>query len=326
MRIFGFHDNSACAYYRVTMPLDAMRDLGGWDIETACGWDARALNYPIVIGQRIGKAEALTLWRRLYVGRKLVYETDDDMWSIDETNFRARQEHSPSLLDAAAEAVRMAHLTTVSTAPLAAVVDAQGARRTVVLENHIDGRLLDAQRPTGTPGRVVVGWAGGDSHLKDMKSFERQFRRFMAPRIDDGTVEFHNIGTDFRRVLKIPGRYTGWQAVWDYYRSIDFDIGLAPLAHTTFNESKSHIKALEYAALGIPVIASDELPYRNFVVHGETGYLVKRDHEWTQYLRELTDNHELRQAMGKRAKEAAAEWTIQKGWHRWAQAYESLTG
>lgn len=321
MRIFGFHDNSACAYYRVTLPLDAMRDLGGWEVETACGWDERALNYPIVIGQRIGKAEALTLWRKLYARAKLVYETDDDMWSIDETNFRALAEHTPSLLDAAAEAVRMAHLTTVSTEPLRRVVDAVGARSSLTLENHIDGRLLDVQRPR-TPGMVTIGWAGGDSHLKDMRSFERQFRRFMSSA--DG-VEFHNIGTDFRPALKISGRHTGWQSVWDYYRSIDFDIGLAPLAHTPFNDSKSHIKALEYAALGIPVIASDELPYRDFVVHGETGYLVKRDYEWTQYLRELTRNHDLREAMGQKAKEVASQWTIQTGWERWAAAYASLT-
>jgi hypothetical protein len=321
MRIFGFHDNSACAYYRVTLPLDAMRDLGGWEVQTACGWDDRALDYPVVIGQRLGKSEALPLWRRLYAGRKLVYETDDDMWSIDETNFRALAEHTPSLLDAAAEAIRMAHLTTVSTAPLAAVVERVGARRTAVLENHVDGRLLDVQRAHSAAGRVVVGWAGGDSHLKDMRSFERQFRRFMRGADD---VEFHNIGTDFRPSLKIPGRHTGWQGIWDYYRSIDFDIGLAPLAHTPFNDSKSHIKALEYAALGIPVIASDELPYRDFVVHGVTGYLVKRDHEWTMYLRELTANRELREAMGQKAKEVAAEWTIQKGWERWADVYASL--
>lgn len=323
MRIFGFHDNSACAYYRVTLPLDAMRDLGGWDIETACGWDDRATKYPIVIGQRIGKSEALTLWRRLYLGAKLVYETDDDMWSIDDTNFRALAEHTPSLLDAAGEAIRMAHMTTVSTAPLRGVVDAIGARRSVVLENCIDARLLDKSRPA-RPGRVVIGWAGGDSHLRDMRSFERQFRRFMNPRIADGSVEFHNIGTDFRPILKIPGRYTDWQSVWDYYGSLDFDIGLAPLAHTKFNDSKSHIKALEYAALGIPVIASDELPYRNFVIHGVTGYLVKRDYEWTQYLRELTENPELRQAMGQKAREVAHEWTIQKRWPCWASAYESL--
>jgi glycosyltransferase involved in cell wall biosynthesis len=317
VRIFGFHDNSACGYYRLTLPLDMLAHQG-WDIQTAVGWDERALDYPLVIGQRIGKPEALPLWRKLYPGRKLIYETDDDMWSVDEFNFRARQEHSPSLLDAAAEAIRMARMVTVSTAPLGEVVG-QFNPNVVVLPNHVDGRMLDLERPRRD--KVVIGWAGGDSHLKDVKVVAPHLRRFLRRHPN---TEFHNIGTDFTRVHSIPGRVTGWNDVWDYYRTIDFDIGLAPLAPIRFNRSKSHIKALEYAALGIPTIASDEPPYRDFVLHGVTGYLVRRDHEWLPYLRELANDQALRDSMGRKAKEHAAEYTIQRGWRLWADAYESL--
>lgn len=320
MRIFGFHDNSACGYYRITLPFDALA-AHGWDIQTACGWDPRALDgYDVVVGQRVGKPEALSLWRKLYARTRLVYETDDDFWSIDETNYRALAEHTPSLLDAAGEAIRMAHLASVSTGPLADVVGQFGTP-TVVLPNHIDGRLLGVERPRRD--RVVVGWAGGDSHLKDWRIAGPQLKRFLTRTPE---VEYHGIGTPFHLQHGIPGRHTGWQDVWGYYGSIDFDIGLAPLAPLVFNQSKSHIKALEYAALGIPVIASDEAPYRDFVVHGETGYLVRRDHEWSTYLRALVEDQALREAMGKRAREVAAEWTIQRGWPQWAAAYEQLLG
>ena len=315
MRVFRFHDNSACAYYRITLPLDALA-AQGWDIQTACGWDDRALGYPLVVGQRIGKSEALPLWRKLYPGRRLVYETDDDLWSIDETNFRALQEHSPSLLDAAAEAIRMAHMATVSTRPLAGMVG-QFNPNVVVLPNHIDGQMLDLERPRRD--KLTVGWAGGDSHIKDMRVVAPHLKRFLRRHPD---AEFHNIGTDFRRVCGVPGRLTGWQDVWPYYRSIDFDIGLAPLAPIRFNKSKSHIKALEYAALGIPTIASDEPPYRDFVVDGVTGFLVRRDHEWWERLNELAADAGMREDMGRKAREVAAEWTIQKGWRLWADAYE----
>lgn len=314
MKIFGFHDNSACGYYRITLPFDALA-AQGWDIQTACGWDPRAEGYPVVVGQRVGKPEALTLWRKLYLRSRLVYETDDDFWSIDETNYRALQEHSPSLLDAAGEAIRMARLATVSTQPLAEVVG-QFETPVTVLPNHIDGRLLDVERPHR--GRLVVGWAGGDSHTKDWAVLAPHLKRFLAR---NPAVEYHGIGTPFHAVHGIQGRHTGWQDVWAYYRSIDFDIGLAPLAPLVFNRSKSHIKALEYAALGIPVIASDEPPYRDFVVHGESGYLVRRDHEWTTYLRALVEDQTLREQMGKRAREVAADWTIQRGWQMWADAY-----
>lgn len=318
MRVFGFHDSSACAYYRVNMPLDVLA-AHGWDIQTACGWDERALDYPVVIGQRVGKPAALSLWRRAWLGRKLVYELDDDMWSIDETNFRALREHTPALLNAASEAIRMAHMVTASTPALADVVRPWNPN-VVVLPNHIDGRLLDIERPRRD--RVVVGWAGGDSHLKDFRVVAGQLRRFIAGHPD---VEFHCIGSDFATPSRIPARVSGWSAdIWDYYRSIDFDIGIAPLATTTFNRSKSHIKALEYAALGIPVIASDEPPYSDFVLDGVTGYLIRRDHEWSQRLRELVNDRDLREGMGRKAKERAAEFTIQRGWRLWADAYTRL--
>jgi hypothetical protein len=37
---------------------------------------------------------------------------------------------------------------------------------------------------------------------------------------------------------------------------------LAPLAAETFNEAKSDLKLLEYAALGLPAVASPVGPYR----------------------------------------------------------------
>jgi glycosyltransferase involved in cell wall biosynthesis len=318
VRVFGFHDGSGCGYYRITLPMDALRDLGGWDIQTACGWDERARDYPVIVGQRVGKTDALPIWRRLYGQHKLVYETDDDLWAIDPWNLRAKIQHSDDVLDAAEQAIRVAHAVTASVEPLAEVLRPHN-RNVTVLPNHIDGRLLDVQRPRRE--RLTVGWAGGDSHLSDWKCLAPQLKRFLARRDD---VDLHIIGTDFAKVFDIPARRTGWLELWAYYRAIDFDIGLAPLADIPFNRSKSPIKAIEYGALGVPVIASALGPYADYVLDGVTGFLVRREHEWGRYLRMLVEDAALREEMGRKAKEQAAEWTIQKGWTRWAEAYERV--
>jgi glycosyltransferase involved in cell wall biosynthesis len=96
------------------------------------------------------------------------------------------------------------------------------------------------------------------------------------------------------------------------------------LADTAFNESKSHIKALEYAALGVPVIAADLAPYNGFVVDGVTGYLVSTEDEWRARLTELINDEAAREAMGAAAKERAAEFVIQRGWRLWADAFEEV--
>jgi glycosyltransferase involved in cell wall biosynthesis len=316
-RVFGFYDLSACGYYRITLPFDALT-AHGWDTQTSYGWNEQAREWPLIIGQRVSRTDALPIWRRLTAGHKLVYETDDDCFNIDPTNLRARAEHTPSLLDAAEMAMGISHMVTVSTPTLAETIKSINANVSV-LPNLIDARLLDLERPRrDTP---TIGWAGGDSHLRDMAMFAPHLKRFL--RRHPGW-EFHNIGTDFRTFMKVAGRATGWLAIWDYYAAIDFDIGVAPLADIPFNKSKSHIKALEYAALGIPVVASAEPPYSEFVLDGVTGFLVRSEHEWGRRLHELASSADLRAQMGAKAKEHAAEWTIQRGWQRWADAYGSL--
>ena len=71
------------------------------------------------------------------------------------------------------------------------------------------------------------------------------------------------------------------------------------------------------------MVASDVPAYRDFVLHGVTGFLVKRDHEWLKYLGELTDPG-LREDMGAKAREHARVWCIDDGWELWESAYEGL--
>jgi glycosyltransferase involved in cell wall biosynthesis len=139
----------------------------------------------------------------------------------------------------------------------------------------------------------------------------------------------HFVGKDYSPHLHHPDAiplgallWTSWtDDIWDYYRGIDFDIGLAPLADIPFNYSKSHLKALEYAALGIPVIATDLPPYRDLVIDGVTGYLVSSPQEWDKRLTELINDQAAREEMGAAARKRAAEFTIQGNWQLWESAY-----
>jgi glycosyltransferase involved in cell wall biosynthesis len=318
VRIFAFHDGHACAYYRVLLPMDAMT-AHGHEVGTAVGWSEQCREYPIISAQRIGNAETVPIWRRLAADHRLVYEIDDDLWTIDPTNWQPYIDHPPAVLDMIEQCISVSDLVTVSTDRLAEVVG-QFNSNVVVIPNCIDARLLDVER--SRCDRLTVGWAGGASHLRDMEMIASELRRFLRR---NPQVEFHNVGTDFREYAKVRGRWTDWQAdMWDYYRTVDFDIGLAPLVESPFNRSKSHIKCLEYAALGIPVIASDVEPYRSLVLDGVTGFLIRHDHDWGRRLYELTHDTAMREEMGVKAREVAAQWTIQDSWQRWESAYSTL--
>lgn len=336
MKVHALEDGSACGYYRIRVPFDQMR-AEGLDVSYARHGNPDP-DVDVFVGQRVGNRDSLLAWLKLWRDHKLVWETDDDLWTVDPTNVRAAKVFTEDLLSYLEPVVRVSHMVTVSSEPLA-----EAMRRfndnVHVIPNHIDGALLDVERPRRD--RVTVGWAGGDSHERDLEMVKPHLRRFFDRNPD---VDLHTIGWGSQRAphefpkhmrasvrpnplhtLRLPYRHSGWSPkVTDYYSKIDFDIGLAPLVPSVFNRSKSAIKALEYAALGIPVIASDVGPYQDFVEDGVTGFLVRRDHEWCARLRDLTNDADMREAMGAAAKEKAKAWTIQNGWKLWADAYATL--
>ena len=320
-------------YYRVRQPLDELARHGH---ETSCHMaktDVTAGDADLIVGQFIGgqsvirgssgvAVNAVTLvhhwWRELARDAKLVYELDDDPFEIESHNPQYAHYANPSSHDSISFCLQVADLVTVST-PVLAERMRKINPNVVVLQNRIDELMLSMKRPRRD--RLVVGWAGSLSHLHDIKECAYGLRRTL----DHHDVEAHFIGADFRHLIGRPIRFTPWCVnTIDYYNLIDFDIGLAPLAPTVFAETKSHIKALEYAALGIPVIASDTAPYRDFVIDGVTGFLVSREHEWAARLRDLVNDEALREEMGRKAKEVASQWTIQAGWVEWERAYSSV--
>jgi len=261
------------------------------------------------------------------VGRvKLVYETDDDMLQAETSGL-------PHLVgeqvkESIRRCMRLCDMVTVSTPYLAEQVRPY-CENVVVLPNFVKSGLLTLNRPQ--PERLTIGWAGGTSHLVDIVTVADPLRDVLGANPD---VDMHWIGFDYspeltRARLDSPlqrqCRYSPWSRdVGDYYKKIDFDIGIAPLADVPFNNSKSHIRTLEMAACGIPVVASNRLPYSEFVVDGKTGWLVSSEDEWRRRLTDLINDPEMRAEMGAAAKEQAADWVIEDGWRLWEAAYETV--
>ena len=81
-----------------------------------------------------------------------------------------------------------------------------------------------------------------------------------------------------------------------------FDIGLLPLPDNAFAAGKSPIKALQYAACGIPCVASPVGATCEIVRDGATGLTATTTKEWEQALLRLTDDAALRRQLGSAAR------------------------
>lgn len=328
--VWGIHDNqgfgtvipSGCGYYRITLPLDELAK-NGW----AAGYSPNItadsgppFDPSILIAQRFDQAMSLEFWKMLKdLGYRLVYEIDDNPFAIDTVNWLAAPLMAPQVLKTMRACAEMSHAVTVTTEPLAQVMREFNPNVTVI-PNYIPEEMLGIDR--ARHDKLTMGFAGGASHLRDLAMIAQIWRDV----IDETGSRGHFIGGDYRNMLRPHGfDYTGWEPYPSrYYRLIDFDIGIIPIADGIFNRSKSSIKALEYAALGIPSIASDCEAYRDFIIDGKTGFLVKTQAEWRDRMMMLCADDDLREQMGEAAREHAAEWTIERNWHRWQTCYENL--
>lgn len=298
--------------HHIALPPPVNAKTGKFEAYIPHGEDLEQLD--VISVQRFLNPPLMREWQA--AGVAVIYETDDDILHPDQASGLSHM-FDPDVHAAFIECIEAADMVTVSTAPLAEQMSKYN--ETVrLIPNHVDGNLLYMERRHAE--RLTIGWAGGISHLGDWASVISPVNDVMSANPE---VDLHLIGWDFSPMLQRKARFTPWKPnVWDYYKGIDFDIGVAPLVDTAFNDSKSHIKALEYAALGIPIVASNLAPYRDFVVDGETGFLVNDSDEWVDRLEALIRDEDLRAEMGAAAKARAEQFVVQRGWRLWANAFE----
>lgn len=332
MRIFGWRADPGTAYWRLAVPLVELASRGHdcmvADLAPDCV--TRDAEADVFVASRTAMPGPSQTFRQLCrEGRMLmVYDLDDDFWSVEPHNRAAFELFSrPDIQSNIETNLSMADLVTVSTETLAEVVSAHTSAPVRVLPNRMPRWATELLMPDAYGGPVRYGHTGGASHLRDFGEIAKTLRAFFQHRA--GSAEFVAVGQDSTaRVASIRGRtrYVPWQLdVRDYLHAVStsLDVGLAPLRDTVFNRSKTGLKAMEYGALGLPVIASNVEPYTSYVRHGETGFLCASPREWREALDALMDA-DLRRRMGLAGRAQARQHLIEDHAHEWLRVYEGV--
>ena len=98
-----------------------------------------------------------------------------------------------------------------------------------------------------------------------------------------------------------------------------FHVGLIPLTRKPFNEAKSNLKGLEYAAAGIPFIATPTEEYR--VLHASgVGRLAESEDEWVDHARELLDVDVRREEAERQRAIVERDWAMHVRGPEWDTA------
>lgn len=317
IRVFGWQTSTAAEHdFRIGLPfplLDPTR------FETQVGtptpWDIR--DFDVVFAHRL--AGPSVLWQQVCADPNIlaVYDMDDDLLCVDPANTRCYEIFHP-LEEETRRNVAAADIVTVS-GPVLAERYREINQNVVVLPQVIPDGMSGWPIPINE-GPLTVGWAGSMHKRQDWPGIAEVLAQFsrLVPE-----ARFRMYGADYTRGL-LGDRLDVVPFDPDpmaYWRSLAFDIGIAPLVDTPFNRGKTVTKLVEYGARGVPTVASAVGQYGTWIEHGVNGYLVHDPADWVPYLLALTDDA-TRMAMAEQARESSREWQVSNHVAKWEAVFE----
>lgn len=306
-------DGAACLHYRLVLPL---RTINQEEFEVI--WESPSDRWhpgDLVIGQRIAGENQAWLEMCDVPGLTTIYDLDDNLLQVDKANSVPYSIYAPIVAGTQAN-IAAATAVTVSTPKLAQYIRNINPN-VFVLPNCLSSDYVAAIQFPGD--QITVGWCGSMFHIQDWGGVAQQLAIYAQ---QEPRARFSTIGADYMNPT-VPAQVHHWTTVEGAWRAMDFSIGIAPLARTTFNEHKSWIKVLEYAARGFPAVAPRIGQYPEFIEHGANGLLYDVLEEIPPLLLRLSDDG-LRTRMSEAAMNTALQYTIDRQVGRWETIYREV--
>jgi len=329
--IIMLSDNDGCGFWRMRLPVKFMPE-GQWfaDITSAAVKYESLLEYDTIFVQRFHEWDAYYVLERLKkAGKRIVYDIDDDLFSIPRENPAANVIRKDQQF-AALETMRLANTVIAATPVLKQRLEQDiGVKgKIVVVPNALDLANMTPTPMCGSPDGVKrIFWQGGTTHAEDWSVCLFAIERVMLETAD---VRLTLLGFLPPLVMDMIQRH-GWQGRVEhmgfsepetYYQMVKHvraEVGIAPLIDNRFNQAKSELKFVENSVIGMPTVASRVAPYENAIKHGQSGYLVSTPDEWYSALMALLSDETKRKAMLAEARKyIEAEHDIRKVALKWA--------
>ncbi len=267
-------------------------------------------------------------------GQIVVVDVDDWMWDLQASNVASQDDGWSIWLDRLRMALCASNVVTVSTPFLAERIGAwPGHHETVVLPNPIDMERWGG--PEDVTDGPVIGYVGSLSgHAEDLGIL----RAWLGPFLDRHDLQIVHIGAhpthpafadltgvDPGRVITREGR--AWVDFAASRPMAGIDIGLVPLEARDYNRAKSALKGMEYAACGVPFVASPSPEYVRFNCGSLAGTSLEDQTPaaWEAALEQLLDAGERKRVARRQSERVAAEdISVRSG--EWEHLYRRIGG
>jgi hypothetical protein len=291
---------SPCASIRLHGYLTWLHARGEIDFRTLLAEEVLAYRPDVIVWHRIAlptaaEVDALQALAA-FSGARLVYDIDDNLLDMEE---HGEGEAYRGFREVVLRSLRVADEVWCSTPMLAGRMAPHSRGDVVVLENALDPAVWGQPR-TPVRGRVDqttlrLLYMGTRTHDQDFAFLRKVvsslvLHRSVAIRLTVVGVCQAPVGDAPWLDVRPPPAHVGasYPAFVHWLRQQGgFDLGVAPLLGGRFNDCKSAIKVLDYAALGLPTLASDVPAYAGLAAGGGMCLLAGNEGAWCDMIVQL---------------------------------------
>ena len=230
------------------------------------------------------------------IGQKIIVDIDDWFDGLEPTN-RAFNTTDPKKnpeinREHYANIINQADALIVST-PFLLDYYKQFHKNVFLVRNGIDLDRWEKRKVKNT-WKPTIGWVGATPwRSSDLEVLGPKFGNY----IQRNGLKFHHSGHTPNAPLAheqagvnvVNSTVSHMAPISDYPKLfLPIDIGMVPLSGVKFNDAKSYIKGLEYAAAGVPFIASPSPEYLELAKAG-VGRIAQNWDDWEYHFNELLD-------------------------------------
>lgn len=235
--------------------------------------------------------------------KHIVFDIDDAVWE------KSAFVESPFLKlidwDWTAKMCRICAGAVVGNRYLKEHVEKWGMKKIVIIPTCIDMEKHTLKKEyTKHNNPVIIGWTGVSSNLGYLSTLSEILKELSKKYPIKLHISTNGTGYTMEGVDVIFEQ-------WTLEKEIEYlqkpDIGLMPLIDTPRARGKCAFKALQYMAVGTPVVISPIGMNAEVIEDGVHGFLAETPEEWYEKLEILIKNPDLREKMGKKARQRVIE-------------------
>lgn len=344
--LYVVRDDGGCGFFRCIQPATFLNRAGLAKAIHVMQNPTReqVLNADLVIMQNTGPVEASNLCTFMLENKiPFITEYDDFVHHVSPHNLGGYLAWNPGnlFLHRSMESTKKAVAMTVSTNQLAREYFPYNPNIYIV-PNYLDKEKWDNPIIKRNDGKIRIGWAGGNAHADDLRMISKVLDKIIKEY--KGKVIFETMGMTRQELAGVfpmeahndicPScgfegelhHYPG-ESLQDYplvLASKGWDIAVAPVINNSFGNCKSDLKVKEYAALGIPIVASPVIPYKEAAQSNAQILFAESFEEWYNSIKDLIENQIKREQIIKANREWVSQFWIQDNIGKIFEIYKQI--